>query len=245
MFTKALSQCIICACLTLAASLNSVAKPVNNQLDYSVSLNGLKVGAISYQFVLNEKDFQLSSHAKPVGMAAMFSKEELFESAKGKMVEDRLQPQQYRFHKTDDGKTESDVRVDYTKPMITVDGADSGIELTEGMVDELTNLLQTRRLAKIEDNELSYPIFVARKLKTYTQYLRKDGRETIDTPVGQFDTWRVVQTSSRGKYTTTYWLSEALDYFPAKIQRRDRKGREAVMALTQQTKKVLNAIPQP
>lgn len=213
------------------------AESFDVSLVYATTINDISIGTITYSFTIDDAQYAMSSHAKPTGMAAMFSKEELFEFNAGKLVNDLPVPQSYRFQTTKNGKKKAEYIFDFESGTLTTANQPRHIDLPTETQDELSNLLRLRYFVRGDAEKTEFPIFIARKLRSYRQSLKKSGTATVSTAVGTYDTRIVTQTSSRGKYVYRYWLASSLNDLPVKIRRQDKKGRDVVMILNSVSKR--------
>jgi hypothetical protein len=86
---------------------------------------------------------------------------------------------------------------------------------------------------KMGNTPTSYTVVDGAKIKTYKlQYL---GDETVDTPIGKFNTMKFSRRRPGKKESITLWCAEDLHYLPIKVESKDDDGAITIATINQLT----------
>lgn len=92
----------------------------------------------------------------------------------------------------------------------------------KGALDELNAELQIRQ--DIRDGKLKSSYLITDAKEVEERKFVKQGKESIKTEFGTFDTVKVVMKHDKPGRDTTFWLAPKLDYLPVKVTHQDKKG---------------------
>lgn len=167
-----------------------------------------------------ENSYLFESVTRPMGLAKLLTNGQVIERSTWRFnPQGQQQPLEYTFFNNSE-KKKRNVRLNFNWDKQTVTNTINGepwkMPLVDGAQDKLLyQLLLMRELARGK-TKFSYPVADGGKLKTYT--LKILGTENIRTPLGRFETVRVLRV--HGKRKTTLWCAKQLNYLPVRIEQR-------------------------
>lgn len=222
--------------LLFVAALSSAAErpyllPESFNVVYTVSVRGITAGSaeIGYQR-LGEDRYLYSSITKPSGLVGLFRNTVVQETSRGLITESGFRPEVYQYRKTGDKERYAELRFDWEAGQVVndVENKPWRMAIDPGVTDRLVAQLQLMWSLSRKHNDKTLSVADGGKLRTFT--IRVEGRETIDTPMGRFETVKITRSSEDGKYVTTFWCAPALSYLVVKGQHNE-KGEKFTMRL--------------
>ena len=101
---------------------------------------------------------------------------------------------------------------------------DRELPLVPRLLDKLLyQYVLTRDLAA-DKPVLDYVVAEDGKIKTYQ--LRRAGKETLATPLGNLETIKVERRKEDSKRVTTLWFAPALHYLPVRLDHVEKDGQQ-------------------
>lgn len=226
--------------LRLAAALATVllstiagAQPPDFAARYSVSRAGLTLGEAEVRYErLSGGRYRYQSHTQPTGLAALLYRSEVRESSEGLITADGYRPQRYEYDRSGKGERYALLTFDWQRRQVVNDvGAHPWrMAIPSDAMDRLVTPLQLMHDLAEDKQELVYRIADGGKLKTYR--LRVTGTEEVETPVGRFQTVRVVRQRDDDR-RTTLWCAPALNYLAVKVEQWEEDDGTYTMTLEQ------------
>ncbi len=187
---------------------------------FRVHRNIIPLGSLSLLLELGEDGaYTYTAHTFPGFLAGLFSRNEVLEESRGRLLADWVQPGQY--HYRDQEQDSENTELDFDWVRLAVDTQSGGItwsqEIQPGTQDKLSQQLQVRRDLAEGRQHLVYQVADGGKLKTYE--FRVEGEENVETPYGEFHCLRVRRSKESAPPDYTIWFAPELDYFPIRIER--------------------------
>ncbi|MCV6588468.1 MAG: DUF3108 domain-containing protein [Marinobacterium sp.] len=146
-----------------------------------------------------------------------------------------ITPQQYRFQRKVFGKKRrAELNFDWQKNQVTNNVNDQPWQMAiyPGVLDKLSVQLQLRLDLKAGKTQFNYKVADGGKLKDY--HFVVDGKETVATPAGTFDTVRVLRQRGNGSSRKTWiWFAPELDHMIVKIRQLEKENKEYRLVLKQ------------
>ncbi|HET8700972.1 MAG TPA: DUF3108 domain-containing protein [Nitrococcus sp.] len=167
--------------------------------------------------------YRLHTHA--IGIAALFLTGETFEISEGRVTKSGFRPELYRYRRTGDARArDAELHFDWKRGQVVNDVGRHPwrMAITADTKDRLAGPLQLMYDLEHGRTASVYHIADGGKLKTYTMHI--EGRDTIRTPLGRFETVRVIQRAQEDDSITRIWCAPALHYLAVRIERRDREN---------------------
>lgn len=222
------------SCLSLT-SLQAVAALNAYQANYSVSNSGLTVGETTVTLSYTKQGYTFQKLTKANGMAALLSGDTLTERSIGIKQSNKLQTQQYFYQHKSRRKSKTDQYSFTNATQVNGQLNNQGYSLSvpNGTVDPaLMELLVRDDLAT--NRPLKYNVTERGKLKVY-QFQRL-GKETVETPFGNYQCEKVQTNRDGGERQTTLWMAPALNNLTVKMQHNEEGNVTEVILTKYQAK---------
>ncbi|MFO7603547.1 MAG: DUF3108 domain-containing protein [Gammaproteobacteria bacterium] len=215
--------------LPLSAESALPVHPVQSYTaEYTVHLNGLKVGELHRRLAHQEDGYYLlETRAQTTGVAAWFKPDIAVETTRWHFVEGSPRPLTYTYHYT--GRNEERLeRLDFDWENGTLTslrrGKTSQLELAPGVLDKQVFEIALQQAIGSGLKSDTFPVVSRGRITDYT--FRVVGREEVVTkPFGTVETVKVKRDS------TTLWMAPAQGYLVVKIQH-DERGNTAMSYIT-------------
>jgi len=197
------------------------------QARYEVYGSGFSIGeAVMTLTAIGPDAYRMSSEVRPNGLATLLVSGQVSEAASGEIRDGAVQPARYTRRVETSRKTQ-DVRLHFDWAANRIQARDNQAQatlpLSPGVVDPLSlNLAVMRDLQRGRLPE-HYTLVEETELKTYQ--VRKEGEETLDTPLGKLRAVRISQSKPGKTRITTFWFAPDLHYLPVRVAQ-EKKGKE-------------------
>ena len=211
--------------------------PADFDAYYSVEKAGLTLGRASLRFrqpTPGQYDYRL--HTRAVGVARLFASSEVIERSHGQILDSGFRPTTYHYERRGDDKARrAELRFDWQALEVVNDVAAYPwrMDITADTIDRVISPLQLMHdLANRDpdENRLIYRIADGGRLKTYL--LTIEGEDTIETPMGTFETLRIRRRDTDSDRETQLWCAPALDYLAVQVEQWEDGGLNFRLALT-------------
>lgn len=211
------------ACLlTVAWCANALALG-SFSAEYEISRGGFKLGQMTRHLRIDGQRYHYESRVHPRGLVSLFAKAELTESSSGHIRAGRFVPLRYRYDK---GGSRKDFELGFDHEHRTVQLAWRGpawqANTPDGVLDRLVYQAQLMLDLPAAPAALDYAIADRGKLKRY--HIINAGRETVTTPLGDFETIKLQRDKPNSDDRTTVWCAATLGWIPVKVELRDDDG---------------------
>lgn len=194
--------------------------------EYRVSMGSLVIGRANITLRLsNDGQYSYRAYTKPVGLAAVFRKDEITEQSEGRIVNDAIIPSRYLYtHKRP--KRTRQVNLDFNWPAGRVANQTAGtpwsMQIPAGTQDKFSQQLALILALRRGDRAAEYPVADGGLLKHY-RYTEVD-RELISTGSGDYRTIKLARNKDNRPSRTTLWFAPELNYLPVKITKHEKDG---------------------
>jgi len=192
--------------------------------EYDVNYNGMELGVSTRQLLFPSTENALyKAITTPEGFAALLIKETIIEVSKLSVTRKQIKPMQYTETKNKKGTIEQhQLDFDWNKKELK----NSYTKTTEKLEANTHDLLsfQLSIMQDLQQYKTSMQYRIATKRHTRNYSLNVVGKETIETPMGEFKVIKLQAKSPEGKSQFTFWAAPALEYLPIKIQKVNDKG---------------------
>lgn len=209
--------------LLLLVSGSAAALPQTFSARYEVTYSSLTLGEarVDYRQIGSDR-YRYSSHIKPLGVAALLLRSEIIEVSQGSIEDDGFRPDRYEYRRTGRNSKRADLVFDWKhmKVIDSVSGDPWKMAIPDDTLDRMVSQLQLMHDLAVHEKDLTYLIADGGHIKEYT--LRIVGRERLNTPLGTYDTLKIVRVSDSDKRATTFWCAAALDYLPVRVDHREK-----------------------
>ncbi|MBA2408406.1 MAG: DUF3108 domain-containing protein [Gammaproteobacteria bacterium] len=191
---------------------------------YVIKKAGLNVIATTISLTRGPENIVYRSEAEPIGMASWFvGDHRIYEQALLEQVDGQVIPLTYRYtHQRSDENRNEYYRYNWTGHVARTNyrGTPRTFRIPDGTLDNFTLQLALIQDAQNGRKTLTYPVISKGELKTYT--FTSIGQETIETPLGEFDTVKLERRKEDEENTTyTTWYAAELKYLPVQVENRE------------------------
>ncbi len=212
--------------LTSASAMSQGNQPLQSfTAVYQLNRGNMIIGKVTNTLQLDPNgNYNYKSFTKPVGIAAVFSKDEITEISRGKIENRRVIPASYFFqHKRKKRPKLRKLEFDWTKSQVTAPGTKPlwRSAITPGTQDKASKILSLMLSMDITTTDMQIQVVDKNKLKTYL--LSKIKQEQIETAGNMFDAEKFSEAKQGQPVSTRFWLAPELNYLPVKIERKEKK----------------------
>ncbi|MBA2491427.1 MAG: DUF3108 domain-containing protein [Gammaproteobacteria bacterium] len=191
---------------------------------YVIKKAGLNVIATTISLTRGPENIVYRSAAEPIGMASwFFGDHRIYEQAVLEQVDGQVIPLSYRYthHGSDENRNEY-YYYDWAGRVARTNyrGTPRTFRIPDRTLDNFSLQLALIQDARNGRKTITYPVISKGELKTYT--FANLGRETIETPLGEFDTIKLERRKDDAENTTyTTWYASELNYLPVQVENRE------------------------
>lgn len=194
--------------------------------EYRVSMGSLVIGRANITLRLSDDgQYSYRAYTAPVGLAAVFRKDEITEQSEGRIVDDTIIPSRYLYtHKRP--KRTRQVNLDFNWPASRVANQTAGslwsMEIPKGTQDKFSQQLALILALGRGDRAAEYQVADGGLLKSY-RYTEVN-RELINTESGEYQTIKLARNKDDRPSRATLWFAPELNYLPVKIAKHEKDG---------------------
>lgn len=193
------------------------------KMRYRVLRDGWHLGNATFTLEPGDSDtwiFQSSASAS--GLASLFVHSSFGEKSHFTLHAGELRPLSYRY--TDSGNPDHDesIQFDWVKDLAydTKNKKTQRVAIQPGILDRLSAQLSlSRRLSlglKLPDT-----IAIVKDGKVKRYHFKRQGKDLLATPAGDFQTTVVTREDPESKRRTIFWLAPKYQWLPVKMQQRE------------------------
>ena len=231
LFTAVLCSCLLFACVCVQA------EPVTGlhtfRAEYALYAKNTRVAQVVRNLSrLDDNSYEYRSETKTVGLIALFRKLHIVESSRLVLEERMLQPVYYRYtrrgyRKKRDVSIEFNRATDRIKNIINGDAWHHPLE--PAVMDKLLYQLAIMYDLKNGRTPASYRVADGGKIKTYN--FEKLGEEVVETPLGSFNTIKMIRYKPGSSRKSVFWCAPDLEYLQVKVEHTEKDGSTTVAML--------------
>jgi hypothetical protein len=191
---------------------------------YTLEKAGLDVVSTVITLKRGGDRIEYRAESEPVGLASwLFGDHRIHELSVLQQVEEQVIPLEYRYiHEGSDENRNEHYQYHWTRNVAQVyyRGAEKTLRIPEGTLDNSSLQLALIHDAGRDTPTTRHPVISRGELKTYT--FRNLGTETIEAPLGRFETVKLQRRKDDEENTTyTTWYAPKLNYLPVKVENRE------------------------
>lgn len=213
--------------LLMAVCARAYEAPPPFQADYELNKGLFTLGQATLTFSRPRSGhYRYRLYTRPTGIADWFTDARIREISEGRIVENGFRPLRYVYDRRgDERERRAELRFNWAEGEVVNDIADHAwrMSVPPDALDRVVSPLQLMHDLSVRERlqgKLTYRIADGGKLKTYTVTL--EGRHTIDTPAGRFETIKVVRRDEDGERETRLWCAPALQYLAVRVEQWER-----------------------
>lgn len=210
------------------------------EAQYLVRKGGINVGAATLRYTPVEPGgYRYSLHTRARGITRLFINTEIREVSQGRIEAGGFKPEYYRYDRRGDSRSGvSELFFDRDSMTVTNDVADRPwkMAITDNTIDRVTGPLQVMHdlhHRQGDNTRFTYKIADGGRLKTWE--VTVEGAETIQTPMGRFETIRVRRQDLTNGRETHLWAAPALRYLAVQAEQWDADTRRFRLVLSDLT----------
>jgi hypothetical protein len=197
--------------ISLLALPALAAPPARIELEFDVMRNGSKMAEVIERLDRANGSYELTEEWKGRGIYALLGRAKRV--SRGAIGPEGPRPHEY----TDERSGRDTQRVWFDWKAGTITRRYKGDPRTEPVpvdTQDRLSFLLALAYASREGKPITFHVADGRGMSHHTY--KPNGRERIGTPVGEFDTVKLIRQNGSGD-TAEFWLAASLDYLPVRI----------------------------
>ncbi|MCW8908102.1 MAG: DUF3108 domain-containing protein [Sedimenticola sp.] len=217
----------IAFCLLLASGLPQASelplKPYSAQ--YRLSMGQFVIGNVEISLELADGRYHYRAFTAPVGLAAVFRKDQITEQSEGRLDNSRIVPVRYHYqHKKPKKNRQVKLEFDWTANLVTNRTANSHwtMQVPPGTQDKFSQQLALMLALCRGEREAEFQVADGGLLKTY-RYTEVN-RERVRTAAGEHDTIKLARNKGERPSRASLWFDPTLNCLPVKIAKHEEDG---------------------
>ena len=217
---------LLLACVNVTASPGVLPQPFT--ATYALHSMGARFATMNRSFSrLNNGSYLYYSETNTVGLLAMLRKDQIIEKSTWRFTDGQLQPLLYSYLHTGGRKARNvEINFDWTSRKITnsINGSSWQMPIQAYIMDKLLYQLAIMYDLDKGMDKITYAIADGGKIKTYDFELV--GKDLVSTPLGDFNTLKLVRHKPNSHQKTAIWCASELGYLPIKVENVEANGRK-------------------
>lgn len=224
------------SCLALApasAGAENVTGLRTFQAEYSLYAKNTRAARVVRSLArLDDNSYEYRSETKTVGLVSLFRKLHIVESSRLIVEERMLKPVYYSYDRTG-YKKKRDVSIEFNyaanKIKNTINGDFWHLPMEPVVMDKL--LYQLAIMHDLQDGRtpVSYRIADGGGIKTYS--FEKLGEEVVETPLGSFNTIKMLRHKPGSSRKSVFWCAPDLEFLQVKVEHTEKDGSKTVAVI--------------
>jgi len=196
------------------------------QARYSIRKGGFKLAEVNIQLQRTGTHYRFVSDSETTGLVSMFRSDTIHESSELEIVNGRIIPKHYFYERKSKKPKKVDLQFDWPakKVINSVAGQEWTIEnLPDSTVDKFS--IQLAAMLGVQTDKQSLRFHYAEKGKLKEYLFTVEGKERIETKLGEYDTIKIKRARAKKKKRITYsWLAPELGYVLVRMQHVEPDG---------------------
>ncbi len=228
----------------LIAALNPIAQAAEEpglfayKARYSIRKGGFKLANINIQLQRDGDQYHYISHSMTTGFVSMFRSDEIHETSKLAVRDGRIIPMHYYYERISKKPKKINLLFDWQarKAVNTVSGQEWTVEnLPDSTVDKFSVQLASMLAARKNTKTMRFHYADKGQLKEYQFNI--EGKEQVETELGEFEAIKVKRVRAKKKKRITYsWLAPELGYLLVRMQHVEPDGAKLDLVLEEFTR---------
>ena len=224
------------SCLALApvpAGAENVTGLHTFQAEYSLYAKNTRAARVIRSLTrLDDNSYEYRSETKTVGLISLFRKLHIVEASRLILEERMLKPVYYSYGRTGYRK-KRDVSIEFNsetnKIKNTINGDFWHLPMEPAVMDKL--LYQLAIMYDLQNGRIpeSYRIADGGGIKTYS--FEKLGEEVVETPLGSFNTVKMLRHKPGSSRKSVFWCAPDLEFLQVKVEHTEKDGSTTVALL--------------
>ena len=181
---------------------------------------------------LDDGSYEYRSETKTVGLVSLFKKVHIVETSRLSVDGDLLKPAYYSY-KRSGYKKKRDVSIEFNretnKIKNTINDDFWHMPLEPDVLDKLLYQLAIMRDLQDGRTPVSYRIADGGGIKTYS--FEKLGEEVVETPLGSFNTIKMLRHKPGSSRKSVFWCAPDLEFLQVKVEHTEKDGSKTVAVI--------------
>ena len=231
LFTTLILSCL--ALTPLPAATENVTGLHTFRAEYSLYAKNTRAAQVVRSLTrLDDNSYEYRSETKTVGLISLFKKLHIVESSRLVVEERMLKPVYYSYGRTGYRK-KRDVSMEFNpvtgKIKHTINGDSWRLPMEPAVMDKL--LYQFAIMYDLQNGRTpeSYRIADGGGIKTYS--FEKLGEEVVETPLGSFNTIKMLRHKPGSSRKSVFWCAPDLEFLQVKVEHTEKDGSTTVAVL--------------
>lgn len=217
---------VVC-CLLLSWGLPQAAEPPLKpySAQYRLSMGQFVIGNVEISLELANGRYHYRAFTAPVGLAAVFRKDQITEQSEGHLDNSRIIPSRYYYqHKKPKKSRQVKLEFDWNSNLVTNRTAESHwtMQVPQGTQDKFSQQLALMLALCRGEKQTEFQVADGGLLKTY-HYTEVD-RERVKTAAGEHDTIKLARNKGKRPSRASLWFAPTLNCLPVKIAKHEDDG---------------------
>ncbi len=194
--------------------------------EYRLSRSGIEFGKVEMTLQRLEEDgYRYQAKTIPIGLFALFKKDEITEVSEGHIRGETVIPENYLYnHQRSKKPRRVELSFDWKAGRVTNRTPNSRwtMPIQNGTQDKFSKQLALMMAMANNSKQVIFSVADGGRLKRYQFNII--GRESIRTAAGDFDTIKVARSKERNPSQTTLWLAPELGFLPVQVKKKNEDG---------------------
>ncbi len=216
--------CILFLTASDALSARQLLKPYH--AGYRLRMGPLVIGSLKISLEVSaDGNYTYRASTAPIGLAAVFRKDEITEKSVGKIDDKGIVPARYHYrHKKSNEVREVDLDFNWDASQVTNKSAGSEwtMSIPGGTQDKFSQQLALMVALFHGQKQAEFQVADGGLLKTY-RYTEVE-REPVSTPAGQYNAIKLARNKGDRPSRAELWFAPELNFLPVKISKREDDG---------------------
>ncbi len=200
--------------------------PTPFEAEYALYRKGAKIAKVNRRLIkLDKAHYEYHSETKTTGLVSLFRKDHIIEKSLSRFDGGMLRPQHYSYAYSN-GKKRRDVEVEFDwdakKIKNIINGDVWQMPVAPAVMDKLLYQLAIMHDLRNGRTPASYQIADGGKIKIYN--FETLGEERVKTPLGDYNTIKMIRHRPNHHRKSTFWCAIELEYLPIKVEHMEKDG---------------------
>ena len=203
------------------------------EVEYSLYARNTKAARVTRSLTrLDDDSYEYRSETKTIGLISLFRKVHIVETSRLTVGERLLKPLNYSYKRSGYRK-KRDVTIEFNwkdnQIKNTINGDFWHLPIEPAVMDKLLYQLAIMYDLRNGRTPVSYLIADGGGIKTYG--FEKLGEESVDTPLGSFNSIKMLRHKPGSSRRSVFWCAPELEFLPIKVEHTEKDGSRTVAVI--------------
>jgi len=195
--------------------------------EYRVSRGNFIIGRATITLKIdNNNRYHYHGHTKPVGLVAVFRKDEITEVSRGLISNTKVKPGSYHYkHKKAKKVRQVDLVFDWSRQTVTnrTAGSHWKMSIPNDAQDKFSQQLALMTNLNQGKGNSTFQVADGGRLKIY--HFRADKKALIKTDAGEFNAIKVIRQKGNRPSRAVFWMAPELNHVAIRIVKHEGDGK--------------------